>query len=100
MEGSIIDLPEVIMSSKQKPSTSLNSNANQKAMKDALGNESCEDDEASDTSMSFTMVAKAAVEGYQQSIAMRERSALTAMTAKMKSTPTAETPGGGRKRPH
>src|SRR5436305_13175522 len=74
-------------------------------MKDAPGDESYEDDGASDTSMSFNMVvtpkgkkaavdwAKAAVEGYQQPIAMRGRSAWTAMTAKMNSTPTAETAG-------
>jgi len=103
MEGGTIELPEVITPSKQKPSTSLNSNANEKAMKDAPGDESYEDDGASDTSISFKMVAtpkgkkaaldwaKVAVEGYQQSIAMRGRSALTAMTTKMNSTPTAKT---------
>lgn len=106
MEGGTIKLPEVITPSKQKPSTSLNSNANQKATRDAPGDEPYEDSEASDTSMSFKMVAtpkgkkaavdwaKAAVEGYQQSIVMRGRSALTAMTAKMESTPTAETARG------
>jgi hypothetical protein len=94
VEGGTIELPEVITPPKQKPSTSLSSNANQKAMKDAPGDKSYEDDEASDTSMSFKMVAEAAVGGYQQSIAMRERSALTAITATMKSTPTVETAGG------
>jgi hypothetical protein len=105
MEGGTIELTEVMTPSKQKQSTSLNSRANQKVMKDAQGDESYEDDGASDTSMSFKMVAtqkgkkaavdwaKAAVEGYQQSIAMRGRSTLTAITSKMKSTPPAETAG-------
>jgi hypothetical protein len=103
MEGGIIQLPEVITPSKQKPSTSLNSRADRKITKDAPGDESYEDDEASDTPMLFKTIAtpkgkkaavewaKAAVEDYQRSIAMRGRSALAAVTAKMKSTPTAET---------
>lgn len=103
MEGGTIELPEVITPSKQMPSTSLNPRADRKITKDAPSDESYEDDEASDTPMSFKIAAtpkgkkaavewaKAAVEDYQRSIAMRGSSALAAMTAEMKSTPTAET---------
>jgi hypothetical protein len=103
MEGGTIQLSEVIAPPKRKPSTSLNSRADRKITKDAPGDESYEYYEASDAPMSFKIAAtpkgkkaavdraKAAVEEYQQSIAIRGRSALAAVTAKMKSTPIAET---------
>jgi hypothetical protein len=108
MEGGTIELPVAIVPSNQTPSTSLNLRADQKITRAGPGDESCEDGEASSAPISSKTAAtpkeekavvewaNAVVEDYQRPIAMNGRSALTAIAAKMKSTPTAETAGRDR----